>query len=57
MSKVKVVRIKDVQGIKRDPPRTSWILVSEKTVGAKNIAMGVTETYPGGRFRAARSIL
>ncbi|MEW6230240.1 MAG: cupin domain-containing protein, partial [Bacillota bacterium] len=37
-----------VEGIRRDPPRTSWILVSEKTVGARNLAMGVNETYPGG---------
>lgn len=48
MSNVKVIKIKDVKGIRRDPPRTSWILVSEKTVGAQNIAMGVNETYPGG---------
>ena len=48
MSGVKVVNIKDVEGIRRDPPRTSWILVSEKTVGAQNIAMGVNETDPGG---------
>ena len=47
MSKVKVVRIKDVKGERREPPRTSWILVSEKTVGSKNVAMGVNETYPG----------
>jgi mannose-6-phosphate isomerase-like protein (cupin superfamily) len=47
MSKVKVIRVKDVKGIKKDPPRTSWILVSEKTVGSKNIAMGINETYPG----------
>lgn len=48
MSSVKVVNIRDVEGIRRDPPRTSWILVSEKTVGSKNIAMGVNETDPGG---------
>jgi len=48
VSSVKVVHIKDVEGQRRDPPRTSWILVSEKTVGSKNIAMGVNETYPGG---------
>ena len=47
MSKVKVIHIEDVKGIKREPPRTSWILISEKTVGSKNIAMGVNETYPG----------
>ncbi len=48
MSEVKVINIKDVTGERRDPPRTSWILVSEKTVGAKNLAMGVNETDPGG---------
>ncbi len=48
MSDVKVIRIKDVKAERRDPPRSSWILVSEKTVGAKNIAMGINETYPGG---------
>jgi putative monooxygenase len=48
MSELKVVHIKDVKGERRDPPRMSWILVSEKTVGAKNLAMGVNETYPGG---------
>ncbi|MBC7358570.1 MAG: cupin domain-containing protein [Desulfacinum sp.] len=48
MSGVKVIHIKDVEGERRDPPRTSWILVSEKTVGAKNLAMGVNETHPGG---------
>lgn len=48
MSGLKVVNIKDVKGERRDPPRTSWILVSEKTVGSKNLAMGVNETLPGG---------
>ena len=47
MAKVKVVDIKNVAGERRDPPRTSWILVSEKTVGSKNLAMGVNETDPG----------
>jgi len=47
MSKVKAIHLEDVKGIKREPPRTSWILISEKTVGSKNIAMGVNETYPG----------
>jgi putative monooxygenase len=47
MSEPKVVYIKDVKGERRDPPRTSWILVSEKTVGAQNVAMGVNETDPG----------
>ena len=48
MSELKVVHIKDVKGERRDPPRMSWILVSEKTVGSQNLAMGVNETYPGG---------
>ena len=47
MSKVKAIHIADIKEIKQDPPRTSWILISEKTVGSKNIAMRVNETYPG----------
>jgi len=43
------VHIKDVKGEKRDPPRVSWILVSEKTVGAKNLAVGINETAPGSQ--------
>lgn len=48
MAGLKVVNIKDVEGIRRDPPRTSWILVSEQTVGSQNLAMGVNETHVGG---------
>jgi putative monooxygenase len=33
--------------LKGPPLRTSWILVSEKTVGSKNLALGVNETPPG----------
>jgi putative monooxygenase len=41
--------IKDVQGELKGPPyRTSWILVSEKTCGAQNLAVGVNETHVGG---------
>lgn len=47
MPELKVINMKDVPGERRDPPRTSWILISEKTVGAKNLAMGVNETDPG----------
>jgi len=47
MSAVKVINIKDVKGVKRDPPRTSWLLVSGKTVGSKNLSVGVNETEPG----------
>jgi putative monooxygenase len=45
---LKVVNINTMEGERREPPRTSWILVSEKTVGAKNLAMGVNRTHPGG---------
>jgi len=48
MSGLKVVNIRDVEPVRRDPPRTSWILISEKTVGAQNLAMGVNKTHPGG---------
>lgn len=48
MGELKVVNIKDVKAERKDPPRASWILVSEKTVGAQNLAMGVNETFPGG---------
>ena len=46
MSKVKAIHIADIKEIKQDPPRTSWILILEKTIGSKNTAMGVNETYP-----------
>ena len=47
MGKTVAVHIKDVEGVRRDPPRTSWILVSEKTVGAQNLAVGINETAAG----------
>lgn len=49
MSGLKWVDIKNVKGEYKDPPRTSWILVSEKTVGAKNLAVGVNETQVGSQ--------
>jgi len=49
MSGLKWVDINQVEGIYREPPRTSWILVSEETVGAKNLAVGVNETNVGGQ--------
>jgi putative monooxygenase len=49
MTELKVVDIANVEGIYREPPRTSWILVSEQTVGAQNLAMGVNETHVGGK--------
>lgn len=48
MAKLVWMDIKDVEGAYREPPRKSWILVSEKTCGAQNLAMGVNETYVGG---------
>ena len=48
MSKLKVFNIRNVEGERRDPPRTSWILVSEKTAGAQNLAVGFNKTHPGG---------
>ena len=48
MSEVKIVNMKNLKGERREPPRTSWILVSEKTVGAQNLAVGFNKTHPGG---------
>jgi mannose-6-phosphate isomerase-like protein (cupin superfamily) len=48
MSKLKVVDVNELPGERREPPRTSWILVSEKTVGSQNLAMGLNKTHPGG---------
>lgn len=47
MSSAIAVHMKDVRGENREPPRVSWVLVSEKTVGAKNVAVGINETAPG----------
>lgn len=47
MSGLKWVDIANVEGVYRDPPRTSWILVSEQTTGSQNLAMGVNETQVG----------
>jgi mannose-6-phosphate isomerase-like protein (cupin superfamily) len=49
MSGLKWVDIANVEGKRLDPPRTSWLLVSEKTVGASNLAVGVNETQVGSR--------
>jgi len=49
VAELKWVDIKDVEGIYREPPRTSWILVSEKMCGSKNLAMGVNKTHVGGQ--------
>jgi len=47
MSGLKVVDINKVEPERKTPPRSSWILISEKTVGAQNLALGVNETEPG----------
>ncbi len=47
MSGLKVVDINKVEPDRRTPPRSSWLLVSEKTVGAQNLALGVNETDVG----------
>lgn len=49
MAGLKWVDINNVEGIYKEPPRTSWILISEQTVGAQNLAMGVNETHVGGQ--------
>ncbi len=49
MSGLKWIDIANVEGKLLDPPRTSWLLVSEKTVGAKNLAVGVNETKVGSK--------
>ncbi len=49
MAKTIAVNIKDVTPVKREPARTSWTLVSEKTVGAQNLAVGVNETPAGSQ--------
>lgn len=48
MSGLKWVDIANVEGVDKGG-RTSWILVSEQSVGAKNLAVGVNETHVGGK--------
>ncbi|MFZ3109288.1 MAG: cupin domain-containing protein [Rectinemataceae bacterium] len=47
MAGLKVVDINKVEPERKIPPRASWILISEKTVGSQNLALGVNETEPG----------
>lgn len=49
MAKV-VVKESEVEGVRRDPPRVSRLLLSEHTVGAKQISMGTNVTEPGSRI-------
>ncbi len=47
-----VIKEKEVEGIKKKPDRVSRIIISEHTVGAKNIAMGTNVTEVGSRIPA-----
>ena len=47
MSKQMIVKVADVEGTKKDPPRVSRLLLSEKNVGAKNASMGLNITEVG----------
>ncbi len=40
----KFVRIQDVEGTRKEPPRVSRTLLCEKNVGLKNVSMGVNIT-------------
>ena len=42
-----IVRVADVEGVKKDPPRVSRLLLSGKNVGAKNASMGLNITEVG----------
>ncbi|MDD3655229.1 MAG: cupin domain-containing protein [Atribacterota bacterium] len=47
MTKKVTVHEDEVQAIRRDPPRTSKILLTEHTVGATSMSMGVNYTDIG----------
>ncbi len=47
MAKKVTVHEDEVQSIRRDPPRTSKILLTEHTVGVTSMAMGVNYTDVG----------
>jgi len=55
-AKLAHINIKDVDEIRKDENRTSWEIISGRTVGSRNISVGLNETYPGrmvpgqGRF-------
>jgi len=42
-----IVKVADVEGVKKDPPRVSRLLLSGKNVGAKNASMGLNITAVG----------
>jgi len=43
----------EVKPIRRDPPRTSKILLTEKSVGSRNMSMGVNYTDVGSMIPSA----
>ncbi len=47
-----IIRENEVEGIKKIPDRVSRIIISEHSVGAKNIAMGTNVTEVGSRIPA-----
>jgi putative monooxygenase len=47
MSGLKWVDVANIEGDDKGG-RTSWILVSEKTVGSQNLGIGLNETHVGG---------
>jgi mannose-6-phosphate isomerase-like protein (cupin superfamily) len=42
-----IVKVADVEGVKKDPPRVSRLLLSGKNVGARNASMGLNVTEVG----------
>jgi putative monooxygenase len=46
-AKLAHINIKDVDEIRKDENRTSWEIISGRTVGSRNISVGLNETYPG----------
>ena len=47
MDKLPFVVAADVEGVKRDPPRVSKLLLAPKTVGTRNVSMGLNVTEVG----------
>jgi putative monooxygenase len=45
-----MVHESEIEGTKKDPPRVSKTLLSEFTVGAKQISMGCNITEPGSKI-------
>lgn len=42
-----IVKLTDVEGVKKDPPRVSRLLLSEKNAGLQNVSMGVNVCEAG----------